>query len=344
MNINNLVRKNILLLRPYASARDEFSGEAEVFLDANENSLGSPASLGYNRYPDPMQKKLKLKLAGLLKVKPEQLFLGNGSDEAIDLAYRIFCEPGQDSVILFPPTYGMYAVSAEINNIRVINRPLTANFQLPTTDSKAKLAFLCSPNNPTGNDLSRESMIAFIRDFPGIVVVDEAYIHFSDQESLVSGIGKFKNLVVLRTFSKAMGLAGIRLGIAIANEEIIGYFNKVKPPYNISALTQEAALKALEDNSWLQSTVTEIKKNRELLKKDLEVCGLVEQVYPSAANFLLVKVKNAKNVYRKLIEKRIVVRDRSNIELCDNCLRITIGSLKENQGLLEAIKSIKYNT
>lgn len=336
MKISELVRKNILSLKPYASARDEFSGEADIFLDANENSLAGK----YKRYPDPLQRDLKKSVASFIGVKPEQLFLGNGSDEAIDLLYRVFCEPGQDSVLLFPPTYGMYAVSAEINNVRIINQPLTENFQLPAINSKAKLAFLCSPNNPTGNDLSRDGMIKFIREFPGIVAVDEAYIHFSDQPSLVSEIEKYPNLVVLQTFSKAIGMAGIRLGIAIANEELINFFNKVKPPYNVSALTQEAGLTALQDMGWFRNTVKDIKESRELLVKQLGSCPVVEQIYPSSANFHLVKVKGAKKVYKKLIEEGIVVRDRSGVLLCDECLRITVGTPKENQLLVNIMAQI----
>ncbi len=344
MKIEELVRPNILNLIPYASARGEFKGQASVFLDANENSLGSPTELKYNRYPDPLQLKLKTELAKTLNVSTDQLFLGNGSDEAIDILFRVFCEPGKDSVVICPPTYGMYEVSANINDVRITKVSLTEKFQIDQSVLRipdSKLLFLCSPNNPTGNDMDREEMIRISKEFKGIVVIDEAYIHFSDQESMLSELSRLPNLVILRTFSKAIGMAGIRLGIAIASPVIIGFMNKVKPPYNVSDLTQEMGLKALSEGEWTEAAVKDILSGRKWLENELIKIPGVQKVYPSAANFLLVKFKDAKRVYQDLIKKGIVVRDRSKVQLCEDCLRITVGSREESAQLIENLKLMK---
>ncbi|MCC7301176.1 MAG: histidinol-phosphate transaminase [Bacteroidia bacterium] len=351
MNIDLLVRENIRQLRPYSSARDEFNGEASVFLDANENCLGDPEEKGMNRYPDPFQRKLKNALAKRLNVSPSQLFLGNGSDEAIDLLFRIFCDPGTDKVLLFPPTYGMYAVAASINGVEIVNLPLGPDFTFPEKDfsrmkdqRQLKLVFICSPNNPSGNCFPAEQILRVLDTFPGIVVVDEAYVHFSGQPSLTGLIEKYPNLVVLQTFSKAMGMAGIRLGIAVASRQVIRYFNAVKPPYNISTLTQKAALNALANETWTDNAVRIIITNRKLLAAALEQCKLVEKVYPSDANFLLVKVRDPKKIYASLLRAGVVVRDRSDVPLCEGCLRITIGTMEQNTILLNLLNTLTLTT
>lgn len=338
MNITRLIRENIRKLKPYASARSEYKGVAEVYLDANEN----PFDTGFNRYPDPLQWKLKEKLAALKGVKQEQIFLGNGSDEAIDLLIRIFCEPREDHIITLPPTYGMYRVSADIADVEVVEVPLLPNFQpdveaiLAKANTHSKLLFLCSPNNPTGNTFSEERMRAIIEGFPGIVVVDEAYIDFATKASLTKWLSDYENLVVMQTFSKAWGLAGIRLGMAFANVEIIELFNKVKPPYNINQLTQEAALKALE-NREQEQWVKQILGQRVLLQQYLMGLDYVERIYPSDANFLLVKMQEPVAVYNYLVERGIIVRNRSNVLLCEGCLRITVGTPTENNRLVNAL-------
>lgn len=338
--IQQLVRSNIQQLKPYASARSEFTGQAEVFLDANE----SPFDTGYNRYPDPLQHTLKASVAQLKGVPASQIFLGNGSDEAIDLLMRIFCEPGQDHIIILPPTYGMYRVSAAIAGVEVREVPLQPGiFQprveavLEAADEHAKLLFLCTPNNPTGNSLRPELLRELVQGFPGIVVIDEAYIDFSAQQSCTHWLSEFPNLVVMQTFSKAWGLAGIRLGMAFASEEIIGYLNKVKPPYNINQLTQEVALKALQRTEAQQQAVQQLLGQRTLLQQYLISLPFVERIYPSDANFLLVQVDGPRRIYDYLVARGIIVRDRSQVALCEGCLRITVGLPEENERLFRAL-------
>ncbi|UXE68120.1 MAG: histidinol-phosphate transaminase [Chryseotalea sp. WA131a] len=342
LDIDSLVRKNIQRLKPYSSARDEFQGTASVFLDANENPNPSP----YNRYPDPLQKELKSKLSSIKKVTPENIFLGNGSDEPIDLLFRAFCEPGIDNVVIPQPTYGMYSVSANINNIEIKQVSLTPDFDLDVTaikncwDNNSKLLFLCSPNNPSGNLLSREKIIELVNSFHGLVIVDEAYIDFTNQPSFSQRLNEFNNLVILQTLSKAWGLAAIRLGMCFANKAIIQVLNKIKSPYNISILTQQIALKELEMEERKEKWVKEILDERENLIQQLKSIKSVITVYTSDANFVLAKMKDAKLMYQKLIEREIVVRDRSSVILCDNCLRITVGTKTENQKLLNSLIAI----
>lgn len=342
IDIDSLVRKNIQRLKPYSSARDEFQGTASVFLDANENPNPSP----YNRYPDPLQKELKSKISSIKKVAPENIFLGNGSDEPIDLLFRAFCEPGIDNVVIPQPTYGMYSVSANINNIEIKQVSLTPDFDLDVTaikncwDNNSKLLFLCSPNNPSGNLLSREKIIELVNSFHGLVIVDEAYIDFTNQPSFSQRLNEFNNLVILQTLSKAWGLAAIRLGMCFANKAIIQVLNKIKSPYNISMLTQQIALKELEMEDRKEKWVKEILDERENLIQQLKSIKSVINVYPSDANFVLAKMKDAKLMYQKLIEREIVVRDRSSVILCDNCLRITVGTKTENQKLLNSLIAI----
>lgn len=343
MDINNLVRDNIKRLVPYSSARHEFVGEASVYLDANENSIGSPLEEPFNRYPDPLQWPLKFQLTKVKGVPAENIFIGNGSDEVIDLLYRIFCNPGKDNVIICPPAYGMYEVSANINDVEVRKARLTDDFQLDLesimnlTDAQTKLLFICSPNNPTGNSMNRGDVEWLLNNFPGLVVVDEAYINFAKQKTFIQELTEYPNLVVMQTLSKAWGLAALRLGIAFASEEMIGLFNKVKPPYNVNKASQELGVEALQNtalvNNWIKETVNE----REELATALQAFPFVEKVYASDANFLLVKVKDANGVYQYLSDKGIVVRNRSKDPLCDNCLRITVGTKAENIKLLEVL-------
>jgi len=343
-SLENLVRENIKRLVPYSSARAEFSGAAQIFLDANENSFGSPLPRNYNRYPDPRQTEIKEIMARRENVNVDEIFIGNGSDEAIDLLFRIFCRPNKDNVLICPPTYGMYEVSAEINDVAVKRANLTKDFQLDfgaiekAVDADTKLLFVCSPNNPTGNSLAKVSNLA--KEFGGIVVVDEAYIHFSRQNSLVSEITDFPNLVVLQTFSKAWGLAGLRVGLAFANEEIIKLFNKVKPPYNVSQIAQEAILQALENRADVEKTITDIVTEREKLVENLQKLSFVKKIYPSDANFLLVKTMDGEAIYQFLLDEKIVVRNRNSVELCEGCLRITIGTPEENESLMEALRKL----
>ena len=341
-SINLLVRKNIQQLTPYSSARSEFKGAAEVFLDANEN----PFDTGYNRYPDPLQHQLKKKIALQKKVAPQNIFLGNGSDEAIDLLIRIFCEPAKDHIITLPPTYGMYQVSAAISNIKIKTVPLNKKFQprvqsiLKHSNAHSKILFLCSPNNPTGNSFHLNKIQSLIKKFPGIVVVDEAYIDFSTQKSCIQFLERYPNLVVLQTFSKAWGLAGIRLGMAFASTEIIDLFNKVKPPYNINQLTQETAIKALNKAKKQQKWLRLILEERQTLQKNLEKLAFVKKIYPTDANFILVQMENPNKVYTDLVNQKIIVRNRSNVLLCEGCLRITVGTKKENRRLIKALKKM----
>ncbi|WP_298411143.1 histidinol-phosphate transaminase [Hydrotalea sp.] len=346
-SLQHLIRKNIADLKPYSSARDEFSGDASVFLDANENSLGSPLLKWYNRYPDPHQKKLKVAISSIKSVPASQIFLGNGSDECIDVLYRTFCEPGIDNIVICPPTYGMYEVSAAINNIEIRKAPLTEHFQLDTihlenlADIHTKIIWLCSPNNPTGNSLNRVDIETILNNFNGIVVIDEAYINFSCQKSFIQELGDYPNLVILQTFSKAWGLAGLRLGMAFAQEAIIEIMDKVKPPYNINQVTQDLVTEALQEVGMVNDMIKEIVAMREALAKVFLQIPVVEKVYPSDANFLLVQVKNAPSVYNYLLTKGIVVRDRSNVQLCEGCLRITIGTEIENTLLVDALAAIE---
>jgi histidinol-phosphate aminotransferase len=343
-DLNKLVRENIKELTPYSSARDEFSGRAKVFLDANENSLGSPLTKWYNRYPDPHQSDLKKAIGSMKGVAKEHIFLGNGSDECIDLLYRCFCEPQKDNVIICPPTYGMYEVSGHINDIEVRQAPLLDNFQLHINqiehliDENTKMIWLCSPNNPTGNSLNRDNIETTLNNFNGLVVIDEAYINFSRYKSFLQELPDYPNLVILQTFSKAWGLASLRLGMAFASAEIIELLNRIKPPYNINQVTQELVLQALEEVGHVNDMIKELVSMRDALTRVLEQIPLVEKVYPSDANFLLVKIKNASKVYEYLLTKEIVVRNRSNVQLCDNCLRITIGTEHEITVLINAIR------
>lgn len=342
-SLNSLTRDNIKTLKPYSSARDEFSGEAKVFLDANENSLGSPLMKWYNRYPDPHQVKLKEAISAIKSVDADQIFLGNGSDECIDLLYRCFCNPGKDNVIICPPTYGMYEVSANINDVELRRAPLLGDFQLnlghieTLVDANTKLIWICSPNNPTGNAINRNDIETILNNFNGLVVIDEAYINFSRHKSFTQELADYPNLVIMQTFSKAWGLAGLRLGMAFASKELISILNTVKPPYNINQATQELALKALKEVGQVNDMIKEIVQMRVALKAVLEKIPAIEKVYPSDANFLLVKMKNARKVYEFLLTEGIVVRDRSNVILCEDCLRITIGTEEENTQLVEAI-------
>ncbi|MDP1764919.1 MAG: histidinol-phosphate transaminase [Sediminibacterium sp.] len=342
--LEKLIRVNIQELTPYSSARDEFSGEAKVFLDANENSLGSPLTKWYHRYPDPHQRKLKEKLGVIKGISANHIFLGNGSDECIDLLFRCFCEPGKDNVIICPPTYGMYAVSANINDVAIKKAPLLDDFQLDLVhletlvDDHTKLIWLCSPNNPTGNCLNREDIEMVLNNFNGIVVIDEAYINFAKQNSFIRNLADYPNLVVLQTLSKAWGLAGLRLGMAFASPAIIAVLDKVKPPYNINQATQELVLQALEEVEQVNDMIRLLVDMRDALAEVFLLMPTVEKVYPSDANFLLVKVKDARKIYEFLLTKGIVLRDRSNVALCEDCLRITIGTEKENTLLVDAMR------
>ena len=341
--LDKFLRDNIRRLVPYSSARDEFKGEANVFLDANENSLGSPLTRWYNRYPDPLQWKLKEALSRVKGIAPQHIFLGNGSDECIDILYRAFCVPGKDNVIINPPTYGMYEVSAHINDVEVRRATLLDDFQLDLVhlenlaDENTKIIWICSPNNPTANSMNRQDVEVILNNFPGLVVIDEAYINFSRHRSFIQELPDYPNLVVLQTMSKAWGLAGLRLGMAFASEAIIDVYNKVKPPYNISQATQELALQALGETEQVNDMIRALVSMREGLCRQLAALPVVKRIYPSDANFLLVKVTDARAVYHYLLDKGIVVRDRSKVELCEGCLRITVGTEQENEELLEAL-------
>lgn len=342
-DLYKLTRRNIRQLKPYSSARDEFAGEAKVFLDANENSLGSPLRKWYNRYPDPHQQKLKEAISGVKNIDKASIFLGNGSDECIDLMFRCFCEPGKDNTIICPPTYGMYEVSANINDVEIRRANLLPDFQLDLeaieskVDESTKIIWICSPNNPTANSINYQDIEILLNNFPGLVVIDEAYINFSRQRSMLPELKEYPNLVILQTFSKAWGLAALRLGMAFASTAIIDILDKVKPPYNINQATQELALEALQEIGQVNDMIREIVAMREELARVFEKMPLVQKVYPSDANFLLVKVVGATEVYDYLLQQGIVVRDRSRVELCEGCLRITIGTEKENTNLVDAL-------
>lgn len=342
IDVSKWVRKNILELKPYSSARDEFKGEAEIFLDANEN----PYPSAFNRYPDPLQWNVKLALASIKKVKPEQIFLGNGSDEAIDLIIRAFCEPYQNAILITEPTYGMYAVSAGVNAVPIIKVELTKEFELDVdavlaaVTPECKVIFLCSPNNPSGNLLNASSIIRVLDKFEGIVVIDEAYIDFTSANSFIEYLSAYPNLIILQTFSKAWGLAGLRLGMAFASTELIGILNKIKYPYNVNIQTQEIALKALKAPDKKDEAVKEIIEQRTKLKEELLRLPITKQVYPSDANFLLVKMIDAPAVYKYLMDRKIIIRDRSKVVLCKNCVRITVGTPEENKNLIDALKNL----
>jgi histidinol-phosphate aminotransferase len=346
-DLNKILRPNIKNLTPYSSARDEFKGEASVYLDANENAYGSPLAKAYNRYPDPLQYAVKKRLSEIKGVPPRNIFLGNGSDEAIDILYRSFCNPGVDNVIIVPPTYGMYEVSANINDIALRRVPLTEDYQLDLEaiathiDEHTKLIWICSPNNPTGNSMHREDVETLLANFNGLVIVDEAYINFSRQKSFIQELTEYANLVVLQTLSKAWGLAGLRVGMAFASEEIIEVMNKVKPPYNMNDASQTLALEALQNidqvNAWIKETLTE----RDKLVLQLKNFDFVLDIYPSDANFILVKTTDANGIYNYLVQNGIIVRNRTKVELCEGALRITVGTPEENVKLIDTLQNFK---
>jgi histidinol-phosphate aminotransferase len=340
VDVIKLVRENVIKLTPYSCARDEFKGKTGIFMDANENPFGS-----LNRYPDPYQKELKAAISKIKGIAEEKIFLGNGSDEIIDLCFRVFCKPGIDKALTFTPTYGMYEVSASVNDIKVVKVPLNESFQIDLkkvrpwfSDKNLKLIFICSPNNPTGNCMNYSDIEYIITNFNGIVVIDEAYIDFSDKPSAIKLVDKSPNLILMQTFSKAFGLAAVRVGMAFSNPAIIQYFNKLKPPYNISTINQKAALRKLDKVEECKSQVIKIKKERERLSANLKKMKITEKVYPSDANFLLVKVKNANYLYNTLVDKNIIVRNRNSV--INNCLRITLGTRSENNKLVNALNSI----
>ena len=340
--LEELVRPNIRALKPYSTARDEFSGgEITTWLDANEN----PYDNGVNRYPDPHQKLLKQKIAALKGVREEQVFIGNGSDEAIDLCYRIFCRPGVDNAVSIAPTYGMYRVAAAVNDVELREVPLGDDFSLPVerllaaADERSKLLWLCSPNNPTGNAFPAQEIESLLRRFDGIVVLDEAYIDFADGGGFLPRLGEFPNLIVLQTLSKAWGMAGLRLGLAFASEEIAGLFGRVKYPYNINTLTQRAVAESLRRD--ISAQVAAIRAERSRLAAALAACPCIGQVYPSEGNFLLVKTAAPDPLYRELVAAGVIVRNRSRIAGCEGCLRITVGRPEENDRMLETVKNFR---
>lgn len=344
-DLQALVRQNIRALAPYSTARHEFTGKASILLDANENAFGSPLDDNFNRYPDPLQWQIKFAMAKIKGVPAENIFIGHGSDEVIDLAYRIFCVPGKDNVIICPPTYGMYEVSANINDVHIKKVPLTPAFQLDVAavleavDEHTKLLFLCSPNNPTGNNMNRDDMEMLLNNFPGIIIIDEAYINFSRQKTFIQELTEYPNLVVMQTLSKAWGLAALRLGFCFASLAIIDLFNKVKPPYNINEASQQLVLEALHNTEQVNTWIKQVVAQKSLLATRLLQLSFVEEIYPSDANFILVKVKDATAVYDYLIQREIVVRNRSKELYCENCLRITIGTPEENQQLLKTLNA-----
>jgi len=338
--IDDLVRKNIRELTPYSSARDEYSGKEGIFLDANENPFGK-----LNRYPDPHHRRLRNEISRVNEIPVENIFVGNGSDEAIDLLFRIFCEPGKDKALTFSPTYGMYEVSAAVNDVKMIKVPLNEDLDIDMArvkpylrDSRLKLIFICSPNNPTSNSFNREKILSIIEEFRGIVVIDEAYIDFSKNPSFISLINKHENLVILRTFSKALGAAAIRVGMVFSGPEIISYLYRVKPPYNISTLNQKEALKRIKKPEKFRKQIEDIKAEREILSEKVRNLEITEKLYPSDSNFLLVKVKDADAIYDLLTAKNIIVRNRSSV--IKNCLRITVGTSEENKKLIKELKKI----
>ena len=339
-SIKDLVRKNILNLAPYSSARDEYEGTEGVFLDANENPFGT-----YNRYPDPQQNKLKARLAEIKNVKASKIFLGNGSDEVIDLAFRIFCEPKIDKALTFTPTYGMYEVSANINSVELIKVPLNSDFQIDRnsvepyfSDENLKLIFICSPNNPSGNLIQSDDIEFILENFNGIVIIDEAYVDFCPEATFAEKLVQYPNLIISQTLSKAWGLAGLRLGIALMNEELLSFYNKVKAPYNISSVNQLIAIETLNKTEEFQENVETILTEKSRLIQELQMIKLVKKIYPSDANFLLVEVENANEIYSQLIAQQIIIRNRNSV--VENCVRITIGTITENKKLIEALKTL----
>ncbi len=341
-DLSQLVRPNIMRLEPYSCARSEFKGEARVFLDANENPFGAP----FNRYPDPLQISVKEKIAKLKGIRPTQIMLGNGSDEPIDLIYRIFCRPGVDNVVSIEPSYGMYRVAADTNDVEFRTALLTEDFQLDAesllgkTDQNTKVAWLCSPNNPTGNLLNETEIRKVIDGFDGIVVIDEAYIDFASCGSWLTELDNHPRLIVLQTFSKAWGLAGVRCGMAFANEEIIDIFNKVKYPYNINILTQQKVSEALDNAKRKDDEVATILSERKRLMSEFSQMGIVKHIYPTDANFILIKVADATATYEALLASGIVTRNRNKVSLCAGCLRITVGTPAENTELIEKLKTL----
>lgn len=344
MTIQNLIRPTIKALKPYSSARDEFQGVSAdmVFLDANEN----PFENGVNRYPDPHQNTLKTLLSKIKKVPTDNMMLGNGSDEILDLIFRMFCEPYVDNVIILPPTYGMYEVLADLNAVETIKVPLSGNFQpeidtiLNVSNSKSKILFLCAPNNPTGNSFSNADVENLIKKFGGIVVIDEAYIDFSEKRSWLDRLSEFPNLIITQTLSKAYGMAGIRLGICYASAEIITVLNTIKPPYNVNVLTQNKAIESLRNVDLVKNQIDEILKERTYLIDELNKINFISKIYPSDANFILIKVDDANKRYHQLISKGLVIRNRTNQHGCENCLRITVGTSAENKQLLKILKQL----
>ncbi len=347
MNLKKILRPHILQLKPYSSARDEFTGKADVYLDANENAFGSTSDDDrMRRYPDPYQSEVKEKISRIKEIPTENIFLGNGSDEPIDLIIRACCRPAVDNIIIMPPTYGMYQVSAELNDVEIRKVPLNKDFSmdaesvLKTINENTKLIFICSPNNPSGNSMDRQAVRDILASFEGLVVIDEAYIDFSKEKSFISELATYSNMVILQTFSKAWGLAALRLGMCFAHSEFIAVLSKIKPPYNINGATQEMALNALDKISVLKEMVEKTLTQREYLRSALKSIPTVREIYPSDANFLLVKIDQARKIYDKLIEKLIIVRDRSGVKLCEDCLRITVGNQKENDELISQLKKI----
>lgn len=344
-DLDSIVRQNIKDLKPYSSARNEYSGTEAIFLDANENPYNTP----YNRYPDPLHKELRDEIANIKGVNSSQIFLGNGSDEAIDLIFRAFCDPGKDNMVTIDPTYDMYSVCAHINGIRVIKVPLLPDFRLDvenilySVNSQTKAIFLCSPNNPTANCFSKENMIEIISRFDGIVVIDEAYIDFAPGKTMLPFLKDYPNLVILQTFSKAWGMAGIRLGMAFASKEIIEVFNKIKYPYNVNNLTAKVALEGLTNIKRKEEWVKQLLTDREELKNALIELPVINEVLPSDSNFLIIRVNNAKEIYDYLKNKKIIIRDRSKVTLCEGCLRVTIGKQSENLLLINALKDYQNN-
>ncbi|MBR5298546.1 MAG: histidinol-phosphate transaminase [Parabacteroides sp.] len=340
--LEELVRPNVWNMKPYSSARDEFQGEATVFLDANENPYNGP----FNRYPDPLQRAVKNQIAALKGVKWENIFLGNGSDEPIDLLIRAFCEPGIDNIVSIDPSYGMYEVAANVNNVAFRKVRLNEQFDLDTedvlsaVDTYTKIIFFCSPNNPTGNSLSRDRLYQVLNTFSGLVVIDEAYIDFSEASSFLSELNQYPNLVVLQTMSKAWGAAGIRMGMAFASIEIISILNKIKYPYNVNILTQEKALEMLLNKEEMEKQLQIILAERTRLQQLLPELSCVKRLYPTDANFILTEVTDANLLYKQLVEQGIIVRNRNNVTMCNGCLRITIGTPQENDALLEALKKM----
>ena len=341
-NLNKIIRPTIEVLKPYSSARDEFIGEAEVYLDANENPFGN----GLNRYPDPYQLELKNKISKIKNINKDSIILGNGSDEVIDLLFRAFCEPNKDEVIILPPTYGMYEVCADINNVKIKKVSLTSDFEVDETsllkniNNNTKIIWFCSPNNPTGNTMDPVVIKNVLNAFKGIVVIDEAYIDFSDSQSWIDFLEFHPNLFIIQTLSKAWGLAGLRLGMGFASKEIISILNKIKPPYNINSLTQEKAIEAIGYLDDKNETIDAILAEKAKLKEELITIDKVQQIYKSDTNFILVKIDNATDIYNKLVEQSIIVRNRSNVTLCEDCLRITVGKPAENEKLVKTIKEI----